>query len=131
VAEGGEPMCDWIEGQLIISFPENDPVAQYVMEVTIRGGQLGGVSYQQSLSDRIGEVSHNNVYIRPNLGYQVHLITVPPQEEARHITLIQAAVVQEKNNTGQPASRAGAISSFTRCSISWQPRGSGCTGYQI
>jgi hypothetical protein len=39
-------------------------------------------------------------------------------------------VVQEENNMGYPGSRAGVKRSFTRCCMSWRPRGSGCTGYQ-
>jgi hypothetical protein len=39
-------------------------------------------------------------------------------------------VVLEKNNMSYPGSRAGTSSSFTRCCMSWRPRGSGCTGYQ-
>ena len=79
--------------------------------------------------DRIGVLDHNSHQF-------VELYFAAAKTGAifcpynNHLNGAELQVVLEKSNMGHPASRAGTNSSFTRCCISWWPRGSGCTGYQ-
>jgi hypothetical protein len=59
-------------------------------------------------------------------GYWYAFVSIPIYQ----LDTFNIWVVLEKNNMSYPGSRAGTSSSFTRCCMSWRPRGSGCTGYQ-
>ena len=78
-------MCEWINGELIISFPKADRAASSLIE-EIRHGYIDRVSYIESLVDKLRNLG---LMADPSLEFEFHRVAVPPGQELWKSTYLQ------------------------------------------
>ncbi len=78
-------MCEWIDGELIVSFPKVDLAALSLIE-DIRLGLVDGVSHVESLAEKLGNLG---LQADPNIEFDFHRLRVPTGQELWKITYLQ------------------------------------------
>lgn len=78
-------MCDFLPGQLILSFAKDDSAAHIVMD-RLRGGGIEHVSHEESL---IQKLKDHGLKRDPAIDLELHLLGVPPGQELWKANLLQ------------------------------------------
>lgn len=77
-------MCEWVAGQLIVSFPRSDDVGRRLVRI-IRENDIPDITHIEDLETRLARVG---LTLDPHLDYEYHLLGVPVGEELWSVTYL-------------------------------------------